>query len=86
MYSKIVSCLLVSVIIVIIFFLNFLQQWNGHQMFESASDASFFLGVLDTVFMTSYAIVSIYSFFVFLVIYFLMQMCLFEIFVLKIPF
>lgn len=32
------------------------SNWNGHQLFESASDASFFLGVLDTVFMTSYAV------------------------------
>ncbi|XP_054721463.1 sugar phosphate exchanger 3-like [Uloborus diversus] len=32
------------------------DNWNGHQLFEDESDASFFLGVLDTVFMTAYAI------------------------------
>ncbi|KFM60302.1 Sugar phosphate exchanger 3, partial [Stegodyphus mimosarum] len=32
------------------------DNWNGHKLFKDPSDASLFLGVLDTVFMTSYAI------------------------------
>ncbi|XP_015916554.1 sugar phosphate exchanger 3 isoform X2 [Parasteatoda tepidariorum] len=34
----------------------FMKKWNGHHLFDNSVDASFFLGVLDTVFMTSYAI------------------------------
>ncbi|GFY42419.1 sugar phosphate exchanger 3 [Trichonephila inaurata madagascariensis] len=31
------------------------DNWNGHNLFKSPSDTSVFLGVLDTVFMVSYA-------------------------------
>ncbi|GIY90170.1 sugar phosphate exchanger 3 [Caerostris extrusa] len=31
------------------------DNWNGHQLFDSPSDTSVFLGLLDTVFMVAYA-------------------------------
>lgn len=32
------------------------EQWNSHHMYENASDASLFLGTLDTAFMISYSV------------------------------
>ncbi len=36
---------------------NFIQIWNQHRLFNSPDDAKVFLGVLDAVFMFSYAVV-----------------------------
>lgn len=35
-----------------------LQLWNSHHMFSSSKDVETYLGVLDAVFMVSYAVVS----------------------------
>ncbi|KAG8202020.1 hypothetical protein JTE90_010391 [Oedothorax gibbosus] len=32
------------------------KNWNGHQLFDDPKDTTVFLGLLDTVFMTSYAV------------------------------
>lgn len=40
-------------------FCIFLQTWEEHNLFADSDGATLFLGVLDTIFLFSYAVVSV---------------------------